>query len=85
MNTDGINNESLDESAPETRAEARSITPSEGAAAMLAARKIVETECRKCGKVISGTTRRRFCGAACKQSSWRRRRATASGATPSVD
>lgn len=66
--------------------ESVTIGPSEAAAAMQAARKRVDTECRKCGKQISGTTRKRFCGEACKQASWRRRKATAgSSPTPTVD
>lgn len=60
---------------------------SEVASAMQAARKRIATECRRCGKEIVGTTRRRYCSVACKQAHWRRRRATLSDneSTPPVD
>jgi hypothetical protein len=42
-------------------------------------RRRVESTCAECGTAIEGTTRRRYCGTACKQRAYRRSRQATAG------
>jgi len=45
----------------------------EAAKVLSACRRRVVSRCQHCGKRISGTTRRRYCSAACRQAAYYRR------------